>query len=79
MILTGIEELATKPDLLDRSIIQMLPRIPSGNGRTEEDFWCAFEEARGPILGALLDAAATAQAVAYNTAANAAWDATEKH
>jgi hypothetical protein len=51
----GIEELATRGDLLDRAILLYLPRIPDETRRHEADFWRDFEAARPRILGALLD------------------------
>jgi hypothetical protein len=59
-ILNGIEELATRADLLDRSMIFYLPEIPEEKRKTEEDFWAEFEQARPQILGALLDSVSTA-------------------
>lgn len=60
VIIDGIEELATRPDLLDRSVIVYLPQISDENRIPEKKFWPAFEEARPRILGALLDAVSTA-------------------
>jgi len=54
ILLNGIEELATRGDLLDRAIVCYLPRIE--NYRPEEELWQRFEEARPAILGGLLDA-----------------------
>jgi hypothetical protein len=54
-ILNGIEELATRGDLLDRSIVLDLPRIAEDERLTEEDFYQRFYQARPRILGALLD------------------------
>jgi len=62
IILNGIQELATRGDLLDRSIFEYLPSIPDENRRTEGEFWSDFEEARPRILGALLDAVSYALA-----------------
>jgi hypothetical protein len=59
-VLTGIEELATRGDLLDRSLVLTLPAIAEGGYRTEEDFWRQFERVRPQVLGALLDAVARA-------------------
>jgi len=60
VLLTGIGQVATKPDLLDRLIIVEQPAI-SDDARTDErTFWAAFEEKRAGILGALLDAIAAA-------------------
>jgi hypothetical protein len=59
-ILTGIEELANRSDLLDRSLILQLPRIPDAQRRTEAEFWRDFQQAHGGILGAVLDAVSAA-------------------
>jgi hypothetical protein len=53
-ILNGIEDLATRGDLLDRSIVLDLPRIAEDERLTEEDFYQRFYQARPRILGALL-------------------------
>lgn len=55
LILNGIEELATRGDLLDRAIVLYLPSIPKGMRRDEEQFWRTFHTARPRILGTLLD------------------------
>jgi hypothetical protein len=60
VILTGIEELATRSDLLDRSLVMYLPSIPETERQTEKSFWEDFQEAHPRILGALLDAVACA-------------------
>ena len=60
VILNGIEELATRGDLLDRAIILYLPAIPEDKRRPEKDLWRDFESHRASILGALLDAVSTA-------------------
>jgi hypothetical protein len=60
VLLTGIEELATRPDLLDRAIILYLPTIPEERRRVESAFWREFEQARPRILGGLLDAVSVA-------------------
>jgi hypothetical protein len=56
VILNGIEELATRGDLLDRALILYLPQIPNEKRRREADFWKDFEQARPQLLGALLAA-----------------------
>ncbi len=56
VLLNGIEELATRSDLLDRALVLNLPTIPTHKRRTETDVWREFEAARPTILGALLDA-----------------------
>jgi hypothetical protein len=60
IILNGIEEVATRNDLLDRALVLYLPSIPEEKRRAEEEMKRAFEEARPRILGALLGAVSTA-------------------
>jgi len=67
VILNGIEELATRSDLLDRAILLTLPRIPKEKRREEKEFWASFSEAKPRILGALLDAVSTALANVAST------------
>jgi hypothetical protein len=55
VILTSIEEIGTRSDLLERSLIVELPTIREGARRAEKSFWAEFETARPLILGALLD------------------------
>lgn len=55
VILTGIEEIASQGDLLDRILILELPGIDDDHRCTEANFWKAFEQGRPLILGALLD------------------------
>lgn len=59
-VLNGIENIATRPDLLDRSFVLELGRIDEADRRKESDFWDEFSEARPLILGALLDTLAEA-------------------
>src|SRR5262249_43350463 len=59
-LLNGIEELATRADLLDRSVILYLPTIPENKRRSEEEFWKEFAQAHPRILGALLTVVAEA-------------------
>jgi hypothetical protein len=60
VILNGIEELATRGDLLDRSIVVYLPRIPGEQRLGEEEFMHRFNSARPCLFGALLDAVSAA-------------------
>ena len=60
VLLNGIEDLATRGDLLDRSVVLYLPRIE--RYRPEHVFWAAFAEARPRMLGALLDGLSAALA-----------------
>ena len=56
VLLTSIEEVATRSDLLDRCLIVRLPAIPEEQRRREEEIEEAFNAVRPQILGALLDA-----------------------
>ena len=58
VILNGIEEIVTRPDLADRAIFLTLEPIPEDRRRPEAELWAAFEAEHPRILGALLDAAA---------------------
>lgn len=60
VLLNGIEELATRSDLLDRAIIVTLPTIAEESRREEADLWRAFDESRSRLLGSLLTALSTA-------------------
>ena len=55
-ILTGIEDLATRGDLLDRSLPVELLRIEDGDRRTEDELLKDYEEVLPLVLGSLLDA-----------------------
>lgn len=56
IIINGIEELTTRSDLLDRSVIIHLPAIPPDKRKTEAEVWREFESVRPFVLGSLLDA-----------------------
>lgn len=60
IIFTGIEEIGTRGDFLDRCLLLQLPAISDAIRRTEKDFWRAFEAAHPTLLGALLDAVSLA-------------------
>lgn len=60
MVLTGIEELATRGDLLDRAILIYLPTMPAARQRSCRQVWAEYEDLRPRILGALLDAVSQA-------------------
>lgn len=62
VLLNGIDELATRPDLLDRAVVLTLPAIPPSDRREERGLWERFERIRPRVLGALLDAVSTALA-----------------
>jgi hypothetical protein len=63
VILNGIEEIATRSDLLDRSLVLQLPALSEDRCRPEAELWADFAKARPRILGALLDAVAAAMKV----------------
>jgi hypothetical protein len=54
IIVTSIEEIGTRSDLMERSLILDLPSIPETSRRTEKKFWADFDKAQPEILGALL-------------------------
>lgn len=56
IVLNGIEELATRGDLLDRAIVIDAPTITDAGRKTESELDEAFERSRPALLGALLDA-----------------------
>jgi hypothetical protein len=58
IVLNGIGDLATRPDLADRVLSITLPPIPDDQRREEREFWAAFIAARPKILGAIFDAVA---------------------
>ena|SRR5215207_2343713 len=60
VILNGITDVATRPDLLDRALIITLPPIPEEKRRSEAKLHQEFEKALPSILGALLDGVAGA-------------------
>lgn len=62
IILNGIEDIVTRPDLLDRSILITLSRIPTERRQPEDKLIDRFNALHPMILGALLDAAVIAMA-----------------
>ncbi|MGP8244158.1 MAG: hypothetical protein ACLQVN_06530 [Bryobacteraceae bacterium] len=58
VVINGIEELATRGDLLDRAVILYLPKVR--DVRPEDEFWNAFKQARPRLLAAVLDCVTTA-------------------
>lgn len=55
-MLNGITDVATRPDLLDRSLIAHLMPLAEADRRPEDELWQEFNEAAPRIFGALLDA-----------------------
>lgn len=60
VILSSIEELVVRGDLVDRAIILTLPQLPKKFRRTEKKLWADFNAVHPRILGSLLDAVAMA-------------------
>lgn len=58
LILNGISDIITRPDLADRALFLTLEPIPEERRRPEAELWAEFEAERPRILGALLDAVA---------------------
>ena len=56
VVLNGIEDFVTRPDLADRAVMFTLEPIPEDKRRTETDLWASFDADHPRILGALLSA-----------------------
>jgi len=56
VILNGIEDIVTRPDLADRAIFLTLEPIPEERRRPEKALWDEFNAARPQLLGTLIDA-----------------------
>lgn len=59
-MLNGINCVASRDDLLDRSVLFRLERIDEEERKTETEFWQEFEADRPYILGAIFDTLAKA-------------------
>lgn len=55
IIVNGIENLASRSDLADRTVHLTLPTIPATERRSEAEIKTRFDAMRGRVLGALLD------------------------
>ena len=60
VMINGIEELVTRPDLLDRSLNTNSRQIAEDRRRPEKEIWEEFNSAMPRILGALYDAVSCA-------------------
>jgi hypothetical protein len=56
IILNGIEDIVSRPDLADRAIFLTLDRIPEERRKPIDDLMTILEQQRPAIIGALLDA-----------------------
>ena len=61
VILNGIEDVVTRPDLADRALFLNLEAIAEDRRRPEREIWDEFNAALPRILGALLDAVSIGQ------------------
>lgn len=61
--LNGINQVITKPDLLDRAILIKLKRITPDRRKPEAEFWADFEAAKPRILGSIFDTLVKALAI----------------
>jgi hypothetical protein len=55
IILNGITEVVSRPDLLDRTVSIRLDAVSDESRKSETGLWSAFDAARPRILGALFD------------------------
>lgn len=60
VILNGIEDVATRPDLADRALQIELEEIPKEERITEKDLWQRFDKQRTNIFSAILGALSAA-------------------
>jgi hypothetical protein len=60
IILNGIDDIATRGDLQERSLLVSLPAISEERRREELAFWQNFEAAKPKIFGALLEGVSAA-------------------
>jgi hypothetical protein len=63
VILNGINVPSERGDVLDRSLVVELERIPDAERKTEEQLWERFEEEHPKLLGAVFDALSRAIAL----------------
>jgi len=63
ILINGVNVIAQRSDLLDRSILIELMRIAPEVRREEREFWANFEAIRPHLLGAIFDALSRAIAV----------------
>ncbi len=60
VLINGIDDVATRPDALDRCLNVSLTAIGEDQRRDEDELWAEYNRRRPRILGALLDAVSTA-------------------
>jgi hypothetical protein len=67
VVLNGINVVATQPDLLDRSILVELERIPEADRKTEEKVWKEFNADLPKLLGMVFNTLSKVMALVPNT------------
>ncbi len=60
VLLNGIDEIATRPDLISRAVILNLPEIKPEHRKSEKEFWKRFERDRAEIMGGIFKAVSCA-------------------
>jgi hypothetical protein len=63
IMLNGINQVVTKADLLDRSILLSVKRIDAAQRIPEDQFWKNFNDKRASLLGAIFDSIAKAMSI----------------
>ena len=63
VLLNGINVPTDRGDVLDRSLVVELERIPDGERKTEEELWERFEAEHSKLLGALFGVLSRAIAI----------------
>lgn len=61
--LNGINTVPQKADLLDRTILYELERIPKEDRKTEEELWRKLEESKPQLLGRIFDVISQAMGI----------------
>jgi hypothetical protein len=59
LILNGIEDIVSRPDLAERSLFSVCEPIADEDRRSEVEIWASFDAVHASVLGALLDAVST--------------------
>ncbi|GMA60351.1 hypothetical protein NZD89_12180 [Alicyclobacillus fastidiosus] len=60
ILLNGIDAIATRGDLRDRTLLLTLNRIPDDERQSEAEIWHEYERVKSQIFGLLLDAVSAA-------------------
>ncbi len=63
ILINGVNVIAQRSDLLDRSMLIELQRITPERRREEREFWAEFDAIRPHLIGAIFDALSRAMAV----------------